>query len=328
MTVIDFANPPGILVLMGLPASGKSTLALQWVARDPANRMRVNYDEMRETLYGPGWKFNRAQEASMKAEAFRQAKSWIDANPYEHSVVVDNLNLTEGARKPWLDLARSLNVPVDVHEMDTNMNDCVRQDRYRQKRVGEAVINRWALRTGWIDWTDYKNKFMVVDVDGTLANTDHRQQFVRPPEDWHDCPEPILQHGVCSACHKLNPKHYKWKKDWLGFFKGVADDKPITPIMDIVTELALNYHLIIVSGRPLDLCGKQTEDWLRKWKVPYEFLFMRDGGDSRADTIVKQEILEYLPKDRIAFVLDDRDSVVKMWRDNGLTCLQVAPGDF
>ena len=27
-------------------------------------------------------------------------------------------------------------------------------------------------------------------------------------------------------------------------------------------------------------------------------------------------------------VLDDRNQVVKMWRENGLTCLQVAEGDF
>ena len=30
----------------------------------------------------------------------------------------------------------------------------------------------------------------------------------------------------------------------------------------------------------------------------------------------------------VAAVLDDRDSVVAMWRAMGLTCLQVAPGAF
>lgn len=35
-----------------------------------------------------------------------------------------------------------------------------------------------------------------------------------------------------------------------------------------------------------------------------------------------------LPRERIAMVFDDRDKVVAMWRRQGLTCLQVAPGDF
>ena len=32
--------------------------------------------------------------------------------------------------------------------------------------------------------------------------------------------------------------------------------------------------------------------------------------------------------DDVHCVFDDRDKVVKMWRDNGLTCFQVAPGNF
>ena len=56
---------------------------------------------------------------------------------------------------------------------------------------------------------------------------------------------------------------------------------------------------------------------------------MRQDGDFRRDDIVKQEILDkYIDKDRVLFVLDDRDQVVDMWRRNGLTCFQVAEGDF
>jgi hypothetical protein len=35
-----------------------------------------------------------------------------------------------------------------------------------------------------------------------------------------------------------------------------------------------------------------------------------------------------IPLDEIAFVLEDRNSMVKKWRELGLTCLQVAEGDF
>jgi hypothetical protein len=32
--------------------------------------------------------------------------------------------------------------------------------------------------------------------------------------------------------------------------------------------------------------------------------------------------------DEVFLVVDDRDKVVKMWRDLGLNTFQVAPGDF
>jgi len=55
---------------------------------------------------------------------------------------------------------------------------------------------------------------------------------------------------------------------------------------------------------------------------------MRQAGDYKPDYEHKKELLDLLPKDRIAFILDDRDQVVNMWRENGLTCLQVDAGAF
>jgi hypothetical protein len=57
---------------------------------------------------------------------------------------------------------------------------------------------------------------------------------------------------------------------------------------------------------------------------------MRAAGDSRRDSIVKREIFDDRIRQvwHVKGVLDDRDQVVRMWRDLGLTCVQVAPGDF
>jgi hypothetical protein len=57
---------------------------------------------------------------------------------------------------------------------------------------------------------------------------------------------------------------------------------------------------------------------------------MREAGDSRKDSIVKQELYEkhIEPSYDVFVVLDDRNQVVDMWRSLGLVCLQVAPGDF
>ena len=100
----------------------------------------------------------------------------------------------------------------------------------------------------------------------------------------------------------------------------------------MATLRAKGYIICIVSGRPIRFLelevGKQTVAWLKENGVRYDHIFMRQSADKRDDTIVKKEILDKLPKDRVAYVLDDRSSVVKMWREAGLTCLQVAEGNF
>ena len=45
-------------------------------------------------------------------------------------------------------------------------------------------------------------------------------------------------------------------------------------------------------------------------------------------TILPATLDGTIPKDRVLVIFEDRASVVKMWRELGLTCLQVAPGEF
>ena len=318
-----------LLILMGLPASGKTTYAMSWVAEDPDNRVRLNYDDVRLELYGPDWKFNHPEEQFMKALVGKRAEEALVAGK---SVVIDNTNLTTGVRKRWEDLARSLGVTHETYEIDTPVAECVRRDRLREgrARVRQAVIDRMALTTGWIDWNDrtvYPNDFIIVDLDGTVADCSARLVKLGPHmRHKMDCSYYVDAWPYCQECGAV------WKKDWDAFFDGVEHDEPIEPILDLVKTLyggEWGPDILIVSGRPIDKAGKVTEDWLLKhFPVKWRHLFMRNGGDHRPDVEVKQEILDYLPKDRIRYVLDDRDQVVDMWRKNGLTCLQVAEGTF
>ena len=85
-----------------------------------------------------------------------------------------------------------------------------------------------------------------------------------------------------------------------------------------------------MSGRD-GVCEPETTKWLNDNEIPYDAMFMRAANDSRKDSIVKKELFEQFVRDHLAieFVLDDRDQVVDMWRNElGLKVLQVAPGDF
>jgi hypothetical protein len=142
---------------------------------------------------------------------------------------------------------------------------------------------------------------IIIDLDGTLA----------------DC-EPRRYHVNGEA------------KDFGAFFAAIGDDKPFEWCDELITAMSrYGYDIVLCSGRPEDY-RKVTELWLTFNRIEYDALFMRPSGDGREDAIVKKEILErdILPKWDVLFAVDDRQQVVDMWRENGITCLQCAEGDF
>lgn len=130
----------------------------------------------------------------------------------------------------------------------------------------------------------------------------------------------------------------------------VGNDKPNERVCELVRELMEWTEVIFMSGRMRE-CYGDTQDWIGRHIAKHQWpgsnggrrtsndwralptankLFMRADGDRRPDNIVKRELYdEHIDgKYRVRFVLDDRNSVVRMWRAMGLTCLQVADGDF
>jgi phosphoglycolate phosphatase-like HAD superfamily hydrolase len=138
-------------------------------------------------------------------------------------------------------------------------------------------------------------KSVIVDMDGTLADVRHRVHHVQGR-----------------------------RKNWMNFFATMHKDPPNQEIVDMVRDLAHDREIIIVSGRP-DNYQHVTEEWLRRYDVPYQEIHMRPAGDHRADHIVKREILHRLlaAGKKIELVIDDRPSVCDMWRDCGLKVHQV-----
>ena len=88
-------------------------------------------------------------------------------------------------------------------------------------------------------------------------------------------------------------------------------------------------RVVFLTGR-----GSQSYSVTRNWLNKYGFgccaLFMRKDKDHRADSVVKSELLDKVARsyDEPDLILDDRNSVVDMWRERGYRCIQVAEGDF
>lgn len=140
----------------------------------------------------------------------------------------------------------------------------------------------------------------IIDIDGTLADCRHRLHHVLPGR----------------------------KRDWEAFFGEMDDDEPIWPVCEVVRHLALESRIVLCSGRPENYRAV-TEAWLDRNGVQRDALYMRPAGDTRPDHIVKAQILDGIKADGYEpfIVIDDRQSVVDMWRDRGLVCLQAAPAE-
>lgn len=147
-----------------------------------------------------------------------------------------------------------------------------------------------------------KQRAIICDLDGTLANIDHRRHFVEGVE----------------------------KKDWKSFFAGIPyDEINLTVSKFLVTSRIQGTKVILMTGRGEETMP-DTLAWLDKWRVSFDAIFHRKAGDFRADHIIKKELYDEFVVSRfeVDLVLDDRNSVVKMWREMGLQCWQVADGNF
>lgn len=143
-----------------------------------------------------------------------------------------------------------------------------------------------------------KNRY-VFDLDGTLALVEHRR--------------PLLDGE---------------RPDWHSFNKASMFDPPSEAVIRVARALAVDYDLWIVSGRS-DNVERETRGWLAKHEVPFDTLIMRSAADHRPDHVLKREwALKYEFTENVLAVFDDRNSVVSMWRDLGIPCFQVAPGNF
>lgn len=305
-------------ILIGLPGSGKTRYAVEVMADEPDQWFRVNWDEMR----GENYVYSRESENRIKQESENLVRDVVART--NKNIIIDNTNLNRKTSDRWMNLARELGLRVELCGMPATVDECIRRDAKRtgRARVGRAVIERMALFADLIKFPTDK-RLVLVDMDGTLFDLSHRLHFIKGVCVW--CSGTGLMGNGVQQCARCNGTK-KSKKDWNGFFAHCADDKPIPTIVNWVKAIAADpsFMVCVVSGRPIDKVGDASVASLEKHGVPYDHLFMRNGGDRRDDVIVKREILSKLPKGQIAFAIDDRPRVVRMWREEGVKVFAVA----
>lgn len=150
----------------------------------------------------------------------------------------------------------------------------------------------------------------IFDLDGTLALIEHRRHIIEDP----------------------SRDDSKWRR----FYAACDRDAPNEPVINTMERLRhYGCDVWIFSGRSDEVRGK-TVDWLARHTTFLSsdletVLTMRAEGDYSPDDILKRRWLDGMlveDRHRLVAAFDDRDRVVAMWRSQGVTCFQVAPGTF
>ena len=290
-----------ILLLKGLPASGKSTYAKELV--DTKGYKRVNKDDIRAMIDNSKW--SKTNEKDVLAVRDAIMRHYLARG---YSVVVDDTNLNPAHALTMAQMAEGFGCGYSEKFFDTPLAECIRRDMLRPESVGKKVIRRMyegikELYEPKLVYNPALPECIIVDIDGTLAH-----MAGRSPYDYTKVSTDTVDEVVADIVRRYRS----------------ADPMEENPC-----------YVIIVSGRE-DTCKAETLQWLQDNHIPFDEIHMRnpeavdEQGKQLDDRIIKKSIYDEWIKNRynVRFVLDDRNRVVDMWRSLGLKVLQVGEGDF
>lgn len=190
-----------------------------------------------------------------------------------------------------------------------------------------------------------KHKAIICDLDGTLANVEHRRHFVEKTKSvLLDVDEGMEKDFRFTNVDSEVVDGKAWfdthnQVDWQSFNEAMKDDTPNEWCAKIIHSMTIEvvddyydeegkaeFECVFVTGRE-EKYREITEDQIEEWvslDCGQFLLFMRPTKDYRPDVEIKKEIYEKEIKDRydILFCIDDCQPVVDLWRSLGLVCLQ------
>jgi len=291
-------------ILIGVPASGKSTWSTEFVRNNP-NYLRLNRDSYRYMLKDQGWCEPKVED--MITDMFFDA---IDiALTRKMSLILDNTNLKRGVID---ELVKYVETRSNVSFMvfDISLETAIERDAARPKPVGEEVIKKmYKAYTDLMDSYNYSDqrkkvfiyreplwlpnlpKIVIFDLDGTLTHANGRRGYF----DWDRCDRDTRDEIVFRAYER-----HVTAGDTIFFITGRAEE-----------------------------ARASTELWLQTYAPTYERLLMRKSEDYRQDYVVKEEIYNHYIKGKynVEVIYEDKQKVVDMWRRIGLKVFQVSKGD-
>lgn len=315
-----------LTVLRGLPGSGKTTYAQREVSEGEA--VVLSRDSLRDMLHptGHGGVLDGAEEVLI-SDTLRAMAVRLLGDGKE--VVIDATNLRDKYVREWLTLAHGRGHDIDIVDFRAEpLETCLENNANRERQVPEHVIRDMHQR--FIKGRDLaaNNEEIVRDV---LAGTPAKPELEPAPEYDLTLPDAYIWDldGTLAIKHP--------GRDIYDGSKAHLDtvNHPVADVLEILHDLPVHGggpHRIYCTGRG-EWDRAVTEAWLERHfnfdPACGDLLLMRQNK-GRADWKEKLDLYnEHIRgKYNVLGVWDDRQQVVDTWRELGLACFQVAPGDF
>lgn len=284
-------NKLKVVICKGLPASGKSSWADAFIADNP-NFVKIEKDEIRKDtrLFKDGqYVHKRGDESIVIKERDRLIRRALQSGK---SVISSDTNLVQKHVTQISAIARQNKATVEIKSfLDVPIKELIERDAKREDSVGEQVIRRMfheqvKKMPTFLKYDPELPWVVISDLDGTLT----KGPKDRSPYEWHKVGNDEINLGVSH-------------------------------VLDGVTVIG-HAKLFVFSGRD-EVCRPETEEWLERHDIEYDFLAMRrtdhvrEDGSQVSDTEVKAEFIEkYIRgKYNILIWFDDRVQIANMLRD-------------
>lgn len=137
-----------------------------------------------------------------------------------------------------------------------------------------------------------KPRAIIVDIDGTLSNSDHREY--------------LLNHG---------------RRD--EYFDQVSYDDLNEWCKDLIDRYKQDHVVLLLTGRP-ERVRAETVNWLDLHNVHYDALIMRGEDDCEQGFIYKQKILQTRlePNFDVKMIVDNDPDICEAFRNLGIPALE------
>ena len=183
---------PSLILLVGIPGSGKTTYANDYIKRH-ANIVHLSSDAIRKELYGD------ENTQGNPAEVFSlMQKRAIEALNDGHDVLYDATNITRKDRQGIISVCPKF-AKIECHIIWAPIETCIERDSKRERTVGKEVIDRM-LKRFQAPYYDEGIDVIKVILPNNFNQTSYHNKCFNDMKISHDNPHHTL--GVFEHCQE------------------------------------------------------------------------------------------------------------------------------
>lgn len=156
-------NRPSLIILCGIPGSGKSTYAKNYIEQN-SNTLHLSSDAIRKELYGD------ENIQGNPAEVFGlMQKRAVEALNNGCKVIYDATNITRKDRASIIGICPKF-TNVECHIIWAPIEECVKRDSNRERTVGKEVIDKMLKRFQAVYYDEGIDEIKIITPEVWNAN--------------------------------------------------------------------------------------------------------------------------------------------------------------